>query len=32
VFLGRVRWVERANADGEPLLYFGGRYRRLENP
>ena len=32
VFLGRVRWVERANADGEPLLYFGGHYRRLENP
>jgi hypothetical protein len=20
------------HADGEPLLYFGGRYRRLENP
>jgi flavin reductase (DIM6/NTAB) family NADH-FMN oxidoreductase RutF len=32
VFLGRVRWVERARADGSPLLYFGGRYRRLENP
>ena len=32
VFLGRVRWVERARADGEPLLYFGGHYRRLENP
>jgi flavin reductase (DIM6/NTAB) family NADH-FMN oxidoreductase RutF len=29
VFLGRARWVERARADGEPLLYFGGRYRRL---
>ena len=32
VFLGRVRWVERANPDGDPLLYFGGGYRRLENP
>ena len=32
VFLGRVRWVERANPDGDPLLYFGGHYRRLENP
>jgi flavin reductase (DIM6/NTAB) family NADH-FMN oxidoreductase RutF len=30
VFLGRARWVERARADGNPLLYFGGRYRRLE--
>ena len=29
VFLGRVRWVERARADGDPLLYFGGHYRRL---
>jgi flavin reductase len=29
VFLGRVRRVERANADGDPLLYFGGRYRRF---
>jgi flavin reductase len=29
VFLGRVRWVERARADGDPLLYFGGSYRRL---
>jgi flavin reductase (DIM6/NTAB) family NADH-FMN oxidoreductase RutF len=29
VFLGRVRWVERARPDGDPLLYFGGRYRRL---
>jgi flavin reductase (DIM6/NTAB) family NADH-FMN oxidoreductase RutF len=32
VFLGRVRWVERAGADGDPLLYFGGHYRRLETP
>src|SRR5215213_4602118 len=32
VFLGRVRWVERARADGNPLLYFGGRYRRLGHP
>jgi flavin reductase len=32
VFLGRVRWVERANPDGDPLLYFGGRYRRFQNP
>jgi flavin reductase (DIM6/NTAB) family NADH-FMN oxidoreductase RutF len=31
VFLGRVRWVERAKPDGDPLLYFGGRYRRLED-
>ena len=30
VFLGRVRWVERAPAGGDPLLYFGGRYRRME--
>ena len=30
VFLGRVRWVERARADGSPLLYFGGHYRRLD--
>jgi len=32
VFLGRVRWVERAKPDGDPLLYFGGRYRRLGHP
>ena len=32
VFLGRVRWVERAGADGDPLLYFGGQYRRLGGP
>jgi flavin reductase len=32
VFLGRARWVERAKPGGEPLLYFGGNYRRLENP
>jgi flavin reductase (DIM6/NTAB) family NADH-FMN oxidoreductase RutF len=32
VFLGRVRRVERARPDGDPLLYFGGHYRRLENP
>ncbi len=32
VFLGRVRWVERAPGGGDPLLYFGGRYRRMENP
>lgn len=32
VFLGRVRWVERADPDGDPLLYFGGRYRRMGNP
>jgi len=32
VFLGRVRWVERAGADGDPLLYFGGHYRRLGTP
>jgi flavin reductase len=32
VFLGGVRWVERAAADGDPLLYFGGRYRRMERP
>jgi flavin reductase len=31
VFLGRVRWVERAKADRNPLLYFGGHYRRLGN-
>jgi flavin reductase (DIM6/NTAB) family NADH-FMN oxidoreductase RutF len=30
VFLGRVRRVERASADGSPLLYFGGHYRRLD--
>ena len=30
VFLGRVRRVERVT--GDPLLYFGGRYRRLETP
>jgi flavin reductase (DIM6/NTAB) family NADH-FMN oxidoreductase RutF len=29
VFLGRVRGVERASADGDPLLYFGGDYRRM---
>jgi flavin reductase len=29
VFLGRARRVERARPDGDPLLYFGGRYRRL---
>jgi flavin reductase len=32
VFLGRVRWVDRAPGGDDPLLYFGGRYRRLENP
>jgi flavin reductase len=32
VFLGRVRWVDKAPSGGDPLLYFGGRYRRLENP
>ena len=32
VFLGRVRWVDRAPGGGDPLLYFGGRYRRMENP
>jgi flavin reductase (DIM6/NTAB) family NADH-FMN oxidoreductase RutF len=32
IFLGRARRVERAEADGNPLLYFGGRYRRLETP
>ena len=32
VFLGRAGWVERAKADGNPLLYFGGHYRRLETP
>jgi flavin reductase len=31
VFLGRVRRVERARPDGNPLLYFGGHYRRLES-
>jgi flavin reductase (DIM6/NTAB) family NADH-FMN oxidoreductase RutF len=31
VFLGRVLWVERGEASG-PLLYFRGRYRRLETP
>jgi flavin reductase len=29
VFLGRVRWVERSLPAGDPLLYFGGDYRRL---
>jgi flavin reductase len=29
VFLGRARRVERVRADGDPLLYFGGHYRRL---
>ena len=32
VFLARVRRVERARAEGEPLLYFGGGYRRLGTP
>jgi hypothetical protein len=32
VFHGRVRWVERVRADGDPLLHFGGSYRRLNNP
>jgi flavin reductase (DIM6/NTAB) family NADH-FMN oxidoreductase RutF len=32
VFLGRVRSVDKAPGDGDPLLYFGGHYRRLENP
>jgi flavin reductase len=32
VFLGRVRWVERAPAGGDPLVYFGGRYRRMGGP
>ena len=32
IFLGRARRVERAEADGNPLLYFGGRYRRLQTP
>jgi flavin reductase (DIM6/NTAB) family NADH-FMN oxidoreductase RutF len=32
VFLGRVRWVDRAADAGDPLLYFGGDYRRLERP
>jgi flavin reductase (DIM6/NTAB) family NADH-FMN oxidoreductase RutF len=32
VFLGRVRWVDNDPSCGDPLLYFDGRYRRLENP
>jgi flavin reductase len=32
VFLGRVRSADRAPDGGGPLLYFGGRYRRLEAP
>jgi flavin reductase (DIM6/NTAB) family NADH-FMN oxidoreductase RutF len=31
VFLGRVRRVEQARPDGDPLLYFRGHYRRLES-
>jgi flavin reductase len=32
VFLGRVRWVDRSPDARDPLLYFGGDYRRLESP
>jgi flavin reductase (DIM6/NTAB) family NADH-FMN oxidoreductase RutF len=32
VFLGRVRWVERSDPAGDPLLHFGGRYRRIGEP
>lgn len=28
IFLGRVLWGQ--STEGEPLLYYGGRYRRLE--
>jgi flavin reductase len=31
IFVGRARRVERARADGDPLLHFGGRYRRMES-
>jgi flavin reductase len=30
VFLGRARRVERATDGGDPLLYFGGDYHRME--
>jgi flavin reductase len=32
VFLGRARWVDRSPDGRDPLLYFGGDYRRLESP
>jgi flavin reductase (DIM6/NTAB) family NADH-FMN oxidoreductase RutF len=32
VFLGRVRFADKAPDGGDPLLHFGGRYRRLESP